>query len=360
MRKLRKMLLLLGAGSLLASACGGGATTQSGQSTSGLAASLTANDHTPLTCDKSITVDQLGKIQPPKANRRYKIALVEVSLAGYYYVATAYGAEQAAQAAGVDIVLVAAQGFSSVAQQITQVQDVLSRGIDALVLQPADVNGVAPAINAAYNRHIPVITIGTLANSDKAYELSQDDYTQGQMAADALAKLLPSGGSGVLMGGPANATWATRRVAGFHDQVTKYSNLNLIATTNQNVDPAEGLNKFINAMQGRNTLDWIYSDYVELLPPATVPPQFRGAKYIGGSWEPIMTDAISQGRAQIALPDFAVDMGFLGVTYAVEKLNGQSLPNLTCLPNATFTKDDLGSSLANRELYPAGWKPPVG
>lgn len=360
MPKLRTTLLLIGAGSLLAGACGGGTTaTQSTQSTSGLAASLAANDHTPLTCDKSIAVDQLGKIQPPKANRRYKIALVEVSLAGYYYVATAYGAEQAAQAAGVDVVLVAAQGFSSVAQQITQVQDVLNRGIDALVLQPADVNGVAPAINAADNRHIPVVTIGTLANSDKAYELTQDDYTQGQMAADALAKVMPSGGSGVLMGGPQNATWATRRVAGFQDQIKKYSNLNLLATTNQNVDPAEGLNKFINAMQGRNNLDWIYSDYVELLPPATVPPQYKNATYIGGSWEPIMTDAIAQGRAQIALPDFAVDMGFLGVTYAVEKLNGQSLPKLTCLPNATFTKADLGSQLANRELYPAGWKPSI-
>ena len=49
------------------------------------------------------------------------------------------------------------------------------------------------------------------------------------MGADAVAKLLPQGGQGILMGGPPNASWARRRVAGFLDGIKEHPNIKVIA-----------------------------------------------------------------------------------------------------------------------------------
>ena len=87
-------------------------------------------------CDVSLSVDDLN-IHPPKAKRRFKIALVQVTLSGYFYQSWIYGAQKAAEEAGVDFTVAAGQGFSTSAQQVTRVENAIARGVDAVVLDPA-------------------------------------------------------------------------------------------------------------------------------------------------------------------------------------------------------------------------------
>jgi ABC-type sugar transport system substrate-binding protein len=53
--------------------------------------------HSPQVCDLSLTLDDVAKIKAPKANKRYKISYSMITLAGYFYQATAYGAQKAAE-----------------------------------------------------------------------------------------------------------------------------------------------------------------------------------------------------------------------------------------------------------------------
>jgi ABC-type sugar transport system substrate-binding protein len=153
------------------------------------------------------TAPEVAKIKAPKANKRYKISYAMISLAGYFYQATAYGAQKAAGEAGVDLSLNASQGFATQAQQVSNVNNELSRGLDGLLINPVDVNGAVSAVEAAVAKGVPVQSIGTLVNTSKADRLVQDDYTQGIAAAEFIGSKLPNGGEGIIMGGPANATW---------------------------------------------------------------------------------------------------------------------------------------------------------
>lgn len=339
---------------LVVAACGAGSGSTGGQAGGAGQKSAKAEG---LDCDRTLTPDEIVNYPVPKAKERYKVTLLLISLAGYYYNGQAYGAEQAAEKAGIDLSIVASEGFATVSQQITQAQNALTRGTDAIVLGPVDVNGSVPIVAAAKKRGVPVITVGTLINDDgMSTKIVQDDYSQGQVAADTLAKQLPAGGEGIVMAGPANATWSVSRAEGFKDQVkAEYPNIKINAVANSLVDPGQGVTKFSNAASAHPRVDWIYPVYNLLLPPTSVPPQYKDAVYVSGGLEPTTEDAVATGDA-VVIPDWPNTTGYVGVAHAVGTLNGEPPPALTCLPSPVLTAGDLDSPTARVQRHPEDYR----
>ena len=308
-----------------------------------------------LDCGRDLSTDDVLNYPVPKANKPYRITLLMISLAGYYYNGVVWGAKQAAEQAGVDLSVVAAQGFATAPEQITQAENALTRGTDAIVLNPVDVNASAPIVDMASQRGVPTIVVGTMVNTDKAAgQIVQDDYKQGQAAADALAQRLPNGGKGILMAGPANATWAVGRATGFKDRLKeKYPNLTISSTVNSNVDPGEGLAKFTNATSSTPQVDWIYTATNLLLPPASIPAQYKKAVLVAGGLDPSTHDAVASGEAAV-IPDWPVNVGYIGIAEAVNTLNGTPAGKLTCLPSPVVSADELDTPLGQKQFYP--WK----
>jgi ribose transport system substrate-binding protein len=256
----------------------------------------------------------------------------------------------------VNLDVVAAKGFATAPQQLTQAQNILAKGTDAIVLGPVDYNASAPIVSLAKAEGVPVSVMGTLVHSNDTFQVVQDDYAQGQAAADALAAKLPNGGDGIVMGGPANATWSSDRVNGFKAQLAaKYPKIKIASLTHENVDPAQGLTQFNNAASAHPKVDWIYAAYNLLLPPASVPKQYKGATYIGGALEPTTIPQVKSGTATV-IPDWPVSMGRIGVAQAVTKLNGGEPPKLTCVPSPVIAQADLASGLGEVQQIPAGYK----
>ncbi|WP_158812144.1 sugar ABC transporter substrate-binding protein [Beijerinckia sp. L45] len=321
---------------------------------------LTKAEHTPLACDQTISVKTLSTFDAPKAKKRYKIELSIPSFANPYIQAVVYGAQKAAADAGVTLTFDAGQGFMDPASQITQLENALTRHPDAVLINPADPDALSASIDEAIADGTMVMDLGTLSNSTKSFKLVQDDYGQGVMAADALAKLLPRGGAGILMGGPANASWARRRVAGFIDEIKKYPSLKISAMTSEDIKPEEGLRKFANAAQAHPGIDWIYSAGWFLLPPTSIPSEYRKAVYVAGGFASVTSDALKDGSAAAILPDFPVGVGYSGVALAVAKLNGDKVAQHICAPVAAITKADLADPIWEKTSNTAsGWVPPT-
>lgn len=344
---------LVAAAMMAIAACGAG--NNSGSSASPGSSGSSANSGR-LKCDRNLSVDETVNFPVPKAKKPYDISLLLISLAGYYYQAQAYGAQQAAKEAGVNLHVVAAKGFATAPQQLTQAQNILAKGTDAIVLGPVDYNASAPIVSTAKAQGVPVSVMGTLVHTNDTFQVVQDDYAQGQSAADALAAKLPNGGEGIVMGGPANATWSSDRVSGFKAQLAaKYPKIKIAAVTHENVDPAQGLTEFNNAASAHPKVDWIYAAYNLLLPPASVPKQYKSTTYIGGALEPTTIPQVKAGTATV-IPDWPVSMGRIGVAQAVTKLNGGQPPKLTCVPSPVVSQSDLASDLGKVQQIPAGYK----
>lgn len=200
---------------------------------------LTAAEKTPSQCDKTFTVEELGQFKAPRANKPYHIEF-SVPMFIPYLQAVIYGAQLAAKDAGVTLTVDAGNGFLDSAAQITQIENALTHKPDALLISPSDPDGMAPTIDETIENGVPVFDVGTLSASTKSKKVVQDDYTQGKIAADAVAKLLPKGGQGVIVGGPPTASWARRRVAGFLDQLAKHPDVKVTAVVSSDNNASDG------------------------------------------------------------------------------------------------------------------------
>jgi ribose transport system substrate-binding protein len=351
----------------VAAACGGDAgsdttvaetsapaeTTESSVADDGAEASLRET----LACDVSPTAEELVDYELPEPAEPYDITLMQVSLAGYYYQAIDYGAHSAGEEAGVEVTTLAAEGYASPDLQLSQVEDAISRGTDAIVMAPSDIQGSVPAVELAAEAGIPVVNISTEVDHPDVYMVMQDDYVLGQALADRLSEVLgEEGGSGILIAGPANATWSRKRALGFSDQVSEsYPNIEILAQPTQLVDPAEGLASFEDAVQAHPEIDWIASVHYFILQPSAIGEDYRGSvPYVSFGYEPDSIAALESGSLDSVFAIEPVSMGRVGIGTAIDILNGDEASGVNCLPAPLFTAEDIGTPVADNELIPEG------
>jgi len=324
------------------------------------ASSVEAADHTPVACGAALTMADVTQWKTPAAKRPYHVEISVPSLADPYITAMLHEAWRAAQEGGVRLTVDSGEGFLDPAAQVRQLENAMSRGADALLINPADPDGLVASIDDIVARGVPVFDVGTASHSVKSYKVIQDDLAQGASAARLLAELLPKGGSGIVQAGPANALWARRRVAGFLDGLRATPLVHVDAITNEDINPAEGLAKFMNATQVHPRVDWIYASFNLLLPPPSIPAEFRNAVYIAGGYDPVMVQAVKDGTARAALLDLPGAVGYLSVGYVIAKLNAERLPAVTCLPSPVVTRANVDDPVwARFSFAPPGWKVPA-
>jgi ribose transport system substrate-binding protein len=322
------------------------------------ALSLNAKLFTPLPCTASgvnnETAARATAYTPPKAKQHWTIGMMEPTLAGHYYQAGSKGGALAAKQAGVGFDLVSAgTGYASPEQQLRQAAQLVAKKVNAVVVIPTDIAGGVAVTNVFLKAHIPVIIVGTEAASPKAYMIMQDDYGMGVLSADELVKKLgPKAGPGIIIGGPANATWSRKRVAGFQAEVkAKYPGVQVAAAPTQNVDPALGLQSFQNAVTAHPNIKWVYTVFNLLLSPTSLPSQYKKVGFITNGLDPISITELTNGRVSEVIGITPTPMGYQGVGEAVAVLNGdQKVPALTCIPITTYRSGSQASSAQAKKL----------
>lgn len=353
-KRLALAALLAAALALTVSACGSDDDDSGDSGSSSGEDDVTAQLRSTLDCDQTLTPQEIVDYTMPEPNEDYDITLMEVSLAGYYYQAIKEGAEELAPD-GVNVTTVAAEGYVSPEQQLSQVEDAIQRGTDAIVMAPSDIEGSVPVVEMANDADIPVVNISTEVNSDDVYTVMQDDYLLGKQLADQVAESAPEGGKGILIAGPSNATWSRKRTQGFTDQVEeKYPDLEIVAAPTQLVDPAEGLASFEDAVQANPDISWMAAVHYFILLPDSVPAKYRGkVPYTAFGYEPDSITALESKQLDAVYGIAPVAMGEIGVGTAIDVLNGEDPPKVTCVPSSLYTVNEIGTPEANSELAPS-------
>lgn len=118
-----------------------------------------------------------------------------------------------------------------VAVQVQQVDDFINQGVDAIILNPVDTQGVLPMINAAKKADIPLVFVNRKPEvklpADMAY-VGSDSALGGEMQMEALAKKMNyKGNVAILMGALSNEE-ARERTRAVEAVVAKYKGMKVI------------------------------------------------------------------------------------------------------------------------------------
>lgn len=108
----------------------------------------------------------------------------------------------ALEAAGATYISADAQ--SSPAKQLSDVESLISRGADALIVLAQDAESIIPAVEAALDEGIPVVAYDRLISHPEAFYLTFDNVEVGRMQARAVQEAQPSGNYVFIKGSPAD------------------------------------------------------------------------------------------------------------------------------------------------------------
>lgn len=153
------------------------------------------------------------------------------SLANSFWISAHYGVTSAAEGKGVEVVVVDAGGDGNTVQQIAQIQDLIQRGVDAIVIGATNGQAIAPVVGQAIAMGIPVVGLSSPpANDDIAAIVSADHYDMGKLQAQCLGKAIGGKGEVAMMAGPTGQQWSDRRADGFRETLAAdYPDVEIVA-----------------------------------------------------------------------------------------------------------------------------------
>lgn len=195
--------------------------------------------------------------------KKLKIGIANSILSIDFFVALKQGVEQGAINNGFESISTNANGDA--AKQLADIEDLIQKGVDAIIVNPQDVDAIVPAIEKANQKNIPVITLDRGASSGNLLSfLETDNVEMGRKAADYIAEKLKEKygeykGNAVELQGLLGTTAAQDRGKGFNEQLEKkYPNIKVIARQAADFNQEKALNVMTNILQAQQNIDAVF------------------------------------------------------------------------------------------------------
>jgi galactofuranose transport system substrate-binding protein len=143
---------------------------------------------------------------------------------------------------GVSLVVTDAQGQT--AKQVSDVEDLIARRVNLILLAPREFEGLAPALQAAKAAKIPVVLVDRAAagkpGEDYVTLLASNFVEQGRRAAEWLAKATNGQAKIVELSGTPGSSVAADRAKGFREGIAKHPGMTIVASQTGNFSRAQG------------------------------------------------------------------------------------------------------------------------
>ena len=169
------------------------------------------------------TVSEVTYTPLEKAEKAWNICVSFPHMKDAYWLGVNYGVAEEAKRLGVKMNNVEAGGYTELATQISQIEDCVAGGADAVVIGAISFDGLNNVISEVAGKGIPVIdVINGVSSTDISAKSLVSFRTMGAETGKYLADKHPAGSDPVKVGwfpGPAGAGWVEAAHAGFLEAV---------------------------------------------------------------------------------------------------------------------------------------------
>ncbi|MEV0387951.1 substrate-binding domain-containing protein [Nonomuraea sp. NPDC050643] len=178
-------------------------------------------------CSVSTTPGGAAKDAGQQADGPVAIGFSQATQQSPFYVQLREGAEAAAKKAGATLYFADAGG--DVTKQNNDIQDLITRQVDVLLINPVDPQGVQPGIAAAKAAGVSVVTVDRPVPEGAIAQVGRDNKAMGALVGKRLGEQLGAkGGTVIEIRGDAGGAVARDRSAGFHEAVAANPKIKII------------------------------------------------------------------------------------------------------------------------------------
>ena len=192
----------------------------------------------------------------PAAAAPLKIGMSFQELNNPYFVTMKQALEEAAASIGATVIITDAR--HDVAKQISDVEDMIQKKIDILLLNPTDSTGVEGAVKSAKAAGLVVAAVDANAKGPVDTFVGSKNYDAGVMACEYMGKALDGKGDVAILDG-IPVVPILERVRGCKDALKKFPGIKIVTTQNGKQERDQALAVTENMIQANPGLKGIFS-----------------------------------------------------------------------------------------------------
>jgi ribose transport system substrate-binding protein len=229
-------------------------------------------------------------------------------------------------------------------KQIADIDDLLMKGVDVLVVSPCVQDAVNPGIERAFEMGIPVILIDRGVTTDEYTTfIEASSFDMGKGMAEWLAQELNGKGNIVMLSGVAGSKPAEDRLEGAKEALKAYPDITILGQQYTDWSPVKAKAIMEAFVQQHDQIDGVWADSGMLSLPA-----LEVLKEAGRPLAPSTADQFN-GYAKFVVTNDA--RGFIypypawqsreAVKYAIKAVQGEELPKYIKVPVEPIGPDQI-------------------
>ena len=241
-----------------------------------------------------------------------------------FFVTLVEGAEAAAEAAGVSLTVVDAG--DDVTKQVSDVEDLLSKNIAVLIINPVDSDAVSGVVQEAMDAGVKVIAVDRVVNGvDVDCTIASDNVMGAEMATQYIIDTLGEGIKVAELQGVPGASAAIDRGEGFHNVAD--GKLEVVASQTANFDRTEGMSVMENMLQANPDIQAVFAanDEMALGAVEAISGASKDIMVVGFDATDDAIAAINAGKMAATIAQQPYMIGESAVQNAVKLIAGEAV-----------------------------------
>ena len=316
----------------------------------------------PLACVISIGCSSGEKKAEPYTGKPLKIAVIPKGTSHEFWKSVHFGAEKAAKELGnIEIVWRGPVLESDTGSQIEVLKNMITLGVDGIVLAPNQKGGLVDAVEESIDEGIPVVIFDSGLDEGPAIAsyVATDNFKGGKLAAEEMAKAMNKEGNVILLRYLAGSESTEQRENGFLEGLEAYSNIKVVSSDQRGGD---------NATASKEKVDQLLQLFGEDLAGifAVCEPNANGTlealrnagldgkvKFIAFDPSDALIEALKDGSCSGIVLQDPVEMGYRSVLTLVDHINGKAAEPFISTGEYVATPSNIDETRIQELLKPS-------
>lgn len=231
-------------------------------------------------------------------------------------------------------------------KQVQQVESFIAQGVDAVILNPCEVDGSSPAVERCLLAGVPVVNVNSETRAEPTAFVGSRDEEAGRLAMDFIATRLGGQGRVAMMHGFMGQAAQLKRDQGAREVLGRNPGLTLIAEQTAEWDRAKAMELMENWIQSRGQeIDAVFAQNDEMGMGAVIALEQAGlkGKVIVASVDAIADalQAVRDGRLDATVFQDAKGQGYNAVATALKLARGEPCQKELFIPFRLVTEENV-------------------
>ncbi|SEJ71788.1 monosaccharide ABC transporter substrate-binding protein, CUT2 family [Dyadobacter koreensis] len=297
-----------------------------------------------ISCNQSKT-NESGK---DGSGKRIVIGSTMLSMQNEFVVNVSDEMEAKAKELGVELITVDAE--RSALKQVEQVESFIAQGVDAIVMNPCEVEASSPSVKLAINAKIPIINVNSETSTIPTAFVGSDDTESARIAMNYIVKKLNGKGNVIMMHGYMGQAAQIKRDKGAKEIIKANPDLKLLAEQSGEWDRAKAMSLTENWIQSYGTqINAIFAQNDEMGMGVVKALEAAGLKskiiVVSIDAIPDALQAVKKGTLDATVYQNAKEQGGKAIETAVKAAKGENFEKEVLIPFQLVTKENLGEFL---------------